>query len=251
MLLKLVGNNRRNGGFGVEVGLRPRVLGIIAGSVGLAALLIVGASAMTGMPVYTVHETLDSNPNVPFKPNDWFTVSFSNTQGTTIARLELLIPSGVVQASNNSIPIMVSVWHIDGTWLDSLKLTFYSDSLNVGPDVWFKSPGGTLSSTVLVYKDHGSAVVDIPNMGFMGSGTVTFDLIVHVYRNTPITQSYPLSVQTEMGLSDSGYIGGYSPTHDYNQIVGFPLIGRSLTGQVLLAFSVDPNGNVSKVLVVY
>ncbi len=221
------------------------------GSLGLAALLIAAISAMTGVPVYTVQESLLSNPNVPFNPNYWYAISFNSTKGTVIARLDFLIPSGVVQGSNNSIPMMVSVWHVDGTWLDSLKLTFSTDSLNVGPDVWFKSPSGSSSNPILVYKDHGNAIVNIPNMGFIGAGTVTFDLVVQAYRNTPITHNYPLNVQAEMSLHDSEYIGRYSPTHTYNHAVGYPLIRHDFSGQVLQAFSIDPNGNVSKYLIEY
>ncbi len=237
---------------GESVGsLKVRGVGIIAGSVGLAALLMVGISLISGSAVYTVQESLncgvsaslvyDRCPSGPSSPTGWYTIGFYDGQGTTIARLEVLFPSGVLQASNNSIPMMVAIWHVDGTWLDSLKLTFSTQTANVGPDVWFKSPEGAQSSQVLVYKDQDSAIVNVPNMGFMGAGSVTFNLLVQANRNLPTTQTYPLTVQAEIALHDSNYVFG---DHSYTHSIGYPLVRHSFSGRGFMNFLIDNNGNV-------
>jgi hypothetical protein len=138
--------------------------------------------------------------------------------------------------------LTVDVWHADGTSPDSLKLTFSTQTPNVGADVWLESPDESMSNPVLVYKDHRNAIVNISNMGFMDSGSVAFDLLVQANRPTPITQSYPINVQGEITLHDSNYIfGDYSYTHDF----GSPFMRHSYGGQVSLLFSILPNGTVT------
>src|SRR6266567_3420220 len=160
----------------------------------------------------------------------------------TITRLELLIQSQVLPSSNNSLSMAVSVWHIDGTHLDSLKLTFSTLNTNIGPNVWFETPRGTQSSNALVYKDHGNSVVNIPYMGFMDTGTVKFDLFIQIYR-TPITGNYPLTIQADMTLHESDYVFGGA---GYVHTLGYPIVRHSFSGSFFVAFSIDPNGYVSK-----
>src|SRR5260370_39532106 len=88
----------------------------------------------------------------------------------------------------------------DRAHLDSLKLIFSTLNTNIGPNVWFETPQGTQSSNALVYKDHGNSVVNIPDMGFMGTGSVNFDLFIQIYRPSPITGNYPLTIQPDMTL---------------------------------------------------
>ncbi len=138
---------------------------------------------------------------------------------------------------------MVAVWHIDGTHLDSLKLTFSTLSTNVGPIIWFDAPQGSQSSNVLVYKEHGNSVVDIPDMGFMGRGSVNFDFYIQLLRPSPINGNYPLTIQADLSLHESDDIFGGST---YGHTAGYPILVHGFKGDLLVAFLIDPSGKVSK-----
>src|SRR5260370_37648561 len=99
-------------------------IALIVAAISIAVLLILSISLESGVSLYSIHENIASNPNVPFTQYSWLIMPFDDTAGMTIARLELLIPSQVLPSSNNSLSIAVSVEHIDGTHLDSLRLTF-------------------------------------------------------------------------------------------------------------------------------
>ena len=220
-------------------------LGLIGGALCLALLIVLSITLLSGAPLYSYHENLVSNTNVSFQ-GPFLTISLNDTHGITIAWLRFFQLGGCTSclypASNNSVPIMVSIDHIVGTWLDSVRLSFSTRPLGHGvPRVWLSSAEEPLTPTIIIYHDQNDAVVEMPNTGPAGDSAGLFDLVVGGNGIIPAGSTYPLDVQVEMSLHESNYQGiGYPHTS------GYPIIRQSFTGQVSLAFAIDSNGNLSK-----
>ena len=96
--------------------------------------------------------------------------------GNDLAHPYLRIPNEV---STSPTSVLFSIWHAEGTKLDSLTLVFSSN------DIFFlalQTPEGLPWPSMNFHKrsDGKGVVLDIPDMGFQGEGTVTLKFFLQL-----------------------------------------------------------------------
>ncbi len=160
-----------------------------------------------------------------FSQGGWYAPSLNNSRGDRTASIEMLFPSGVLQA-NTTIPMKVSVWHTDTTHLDSFDLT-----LSTAPTsalwVWLNPSSGGNPMQITNYGN--KVVITIPSLsGVYGSGTVVYDLLVQPIP-FPTYSNYPLNFDAQITLHDNSYL----------------FVQHTYSAEVMNQFQIAPNGTVT------
>jgi hypothetical protein len=197
-----------------------KVVAIIAIIVGVGLVIAAG----TGTVLYTVHEDLRYTSGT-FSQGGWYAPSLNNSRGDRTASIEMLFPSGVLQA-NTTIPMTVSVWHTDNTHLDSFDLT-----LSTAPGsalwVWLNPSSGGNAMQITNYGS--KVVITFPSLGGVyGSGTVVYDLLVQPIP-FPRYSDYPLNFDAQITLHDNSYV----------------FIQHTYSAEVMNQFQIAPNGTIT------
>lgn len=108
------------------------------------------------------------------------------------------------------IPLSFSVWHRQGTHLDSLK---YGLKKATGSEhhviVHWETPNRNWPETDFKKSDSGFGMTfEVPDFGEYGAGTVRSDFIAKVPTDHETINSLPIWFDAEFGLSE-GIVGGY------------------------------------------
>ncbi len=193
-----------------------KIVATIAIIVGVGLVIAAG----TGAVLYTVHEdlryasgTFSQGGWYAFSQGGWYAPSLNNSRGDRTASIEMLFPSGVLQA-NTTIPMKVSVWHTDTTHLDSFDLT-----LSTAP---------TSALWVWLNPSSGGNPMQITKSGVYGSGTVVYDLLVQPIP-FPTYSNYPLNFDAQITLHDNSYL----------------FVQHAYSAEVMNQFQIAPNGTVT------
>jgi hypothetical protein len=154
----------------------------VALTITIVVLLGLMGSAALGVEFHTSQETL--NPRVYPSPSSGTvdTVNFNDSQGRAIADFNFIVnPLVTNSTSSTALTVGPSIWHAQGTRLESLRLQFAP--MNVSSDCAVTSGG------LNYYTDgyppyqaktqeyaNGSLSLNIPSFGPQGAATVTFGL---------------------------------------------------------------------------
>lgn len=137
-----------------------------------------------------------------------------------IAEVSLSEFSGA-EAHRWRYPIRLTVWHGDGLRLESLTYTFRPDSR---VELYLKRPDGYPWEEITFSRgdDPGTTVLEVPDLGFQGRGSVAFELLLAVFDEDPFT----FRVEYEASIDSERFLGrGYELEDE---------IERTLPGQAAL-----------------
>jgi DNA-binding transcriptional ArsR family regulator len=192
-------------------------------------VLALAISAISGTKFYTLQENLHIG-NETLVVDGWSAVYLNDTQSKNIVSFQFFFPMVVVpNLTQNLIPIRIAVPHVDRTQLDSLKLEFLP-RLCCPIDVWFKSPDTSgVYIPAQIYKENENVIVNIPNLGIQGVGTLTFDLLVQVYRTNLVNGNYSVGLDAQLALHDSSS----------------QFIGHAYNGEAVVPLAIAPDGLVT------
>lgn len=112
--------------------------------------------------------------------------------------------------SVNQFPIRLSVWHREGTRLDSLQYHLYrADRSQDFSEFYLRTPSGTPFPEMVFQRDrNGQGIrIDVPDLGFQGSGTVSLDLIVEPDSPDDTPEAITLGIESEFRLAETSPLG--------------------------------------------
>lgn len=101
-------------------------------------------------------------------------------------------------------PIRLHVWHAEGTHLESLRYVLRPRGTRSPVEVYLRRPGGYPWEPITFRRgedDPNATVIDVPDLGFQGRGSVTLDLLIE----SPEDEPFGLEVAVEATL-DPGAI---------------------------------------------
>ncbi len=197
----------------------------------VSIVLVLGVSLMSDIPLITFNDELNAYEATTVLSRGWNIVSLNDTHGSTIARFEYAFYWETGSGSSpNLIPVKIGVPYSGGFHLVSLRMEFAPNGMYAPPELWFKTPGGYPFNPVHIYKDSTRAVVDIPDLGFIGTGSAYLDLMIQIDRNMPISYGYPLDLTVSLTV------------HDANPHI----IGHAFTGEFMIPLMIDQAGNVTR-----
>ncbi len=175
--------------------------------------------------MYTNREELTGNA-ASFHSGSWYSLSLNNSQGVRIASVDVLFPSGVLATGSGRATMMVSVWHEDGTHLDSFDLTLSSPFAGTSLDAWLLPQSGGDSMQITNWGT--KTVIHFVNLDFYGVGTVGYDLLLQLF-------PYPLPSNYQLNLDASILL------HETNGFV----VRHSYAAQLSEEYTVSPNWNIT------
>lgn len=110
----------------------------------------------------------------------------------------------------NQLAMLLSTWHKGGTHLDSLKTILHlpkDPSGNLLGIVYLKRPDGYPFPSIDFHRneDFDTTVINIPDLGFQGDGTVTLELMIDLFDSE--VEDFNISLVMEGGLSEKGILG--------------------------------------------
>lgn len=102
-------------------------------------------------------------------------------------------------------PLRTLVWHREDTTLERLEYTFRPLGPRRAPEFYLQRPGGNPWEPIRFARaeDGDGTVLEIPDLGAMGEGTVGLELIVEVHDEEPLD----LRIDVEAALSSDGLLG--------------------------------------------
>lgn len=129
--------------------------------------LIVTTSSLNVTPFILLHE------------DGGYAANVTDSRNLDVAHIYVRVPS-LVYDSATSIPVLVSIWHEEGTKLNSLELSFSSDKiLSMALEVAGGYPGSGLEFHRT--SDARGVVFKVPDLGLYGTGTVTVEFLTEFY----------------------------------------------------------------------
>ena len=175
----------------------PKLLFICA-----AIVLFIAFASTTGLSRTTLNDSReeigDNEKHVIFshKGEDIVTLSVRATPGA--------------YSDNSTIPLMVVLTHPENTKIESLKISIHPPHGKQGfsyGDIFLKAPEGypypMISYHTATEAGRVISVLDIPDMGMQGKGTVRFDFLMHPFRETENPETLIVYINAKLsGTSD-------------------------------------------------
>ncbi len=174
-----------------------QILGVLL--ICAAVILFIAFAATTGLSRTTLNdsreETQDNEKHVTFshKGEDIVTLSVRATPGA--------------YSDNSTIPLMVVVAHPKNTKIDRLKISIHppqTSAFSYG-DIYLKTPEGNPYPMISFHTNTESgksvSVLDIPDMGVQGKGTVRFDFLMHPFREAENPETLIVYISAELSGS--------------------------------------------------
>jgi len=127
------------------------------------------------------------------KAGDSYSADVTDSEGNRIADIYIGISN---QTLTTNVPVKFSIWHLQGTELDSLSLVFSSiDPFSLA----LETPEGLPWPSMNFHKtsDGRGVVLEVADLGFQGEGTVTLDFILQLF-----TKQLDLSLSIKFSLHD-------------------------------------------------
>ncbi|WFN35478.1 hypothetical protein L1S32_05050 [Methanogenium sp. S4BF] len=167
-----------------------------------AIVLFIAFAATTGLSRTTLNDsredTQDNEKHVTFshKDEDIVTLSVRATPGA--------------DSDNSTITLMVVLTHPENTRIESLKISIHPPHGKQGfsyGDIFLKAPEGDpypmISYHTATEAGRLISVLDIPDMGMQGKGTVRFDFLMHPFRETENPETLIIYINAKLsGTSD-------------------------------------------------
>lgn len=102
-------------------------------------------------------------------------------------------------------PIRANVWHGDGFHLERLAYTFRPERKDHPPEFYLKRPDGVPWKRIQFSRgeDPRTTVLEVPELGFQGRGSVAFELLVAVADDDP----FDLRVDFDATLESDRRVG--------------------------------------------
>lgn len=109
----------------------------------------------------------------------------------------------------NQIPMLLSTWHSEDTHLDSLRTILHLPKDPAGSllgIVYLKRPDGYPFPSIDFHRNEDfDTVINIPDLGFQGVGTVTLELMIDLFDSE--VGDFNISLVMEGELSEKGILG--------------------------------------------
>src|SRR6266571_5908924 len=162
-------------GWARELKQKNEVRLVIVAIASLAILLIVGLSVALQRPLYVSQTSLTTTYNTPFANAYWKAAYFNDSQGTERAFFNF-----VFRDTNDSLgPVLSTIQFgpgLSGSYLDSAKFTFTSETPLTWPDVAFRMPLNGLAPTEISRVDTQTVLIHCQSLGLGGQSTEVFYL---------------------------------------------------------------------------
>lgn len=114
------------------------------------------------------------------------------------------------RSSVNQLPVRLSTWHRDGTRLNSLRYhLFRGDRGQEFSEFYLQTPGGKPFPEMTFQRDmNGNGIhLEIPDLDFQGSGTVSLDFIIEPDRSNDASGPFVLGIEAGFGLAETSPLG--------------------------------------------
>jgi hypothetical protein len=131
---------------------KRRILLTLASVVCVAVILVVGLSVGLRQPLYTSQGALTPTYLRPYERFSWNTGYLNDTHGKEIAEFSMMFRSDNQSLGPVLLTVSFSPNFDDSVQLDSVKLTFTSDSFGNWPDIGVRVPlqgGSTAPGSVV------------------------------------------------------------------------------------------------------
>lgn len=159
-------------------------------------IMIISIVGYVGLsPVYLFTETLRVG-DVEDEGDGMFIIRIYDTSGGDAVHLAF-ITGMFTLPSQNMTSVRVSIWHKDGTHLDSLQISFTPSVLHYPFHVYLETPSGGKWSSITESNGERQAF-SFPDLGVYGSATVTLNFIVRKGFDLP-----RITIKTQLTLHDS------------------------------------------------
>ncbi|WIV66498.1 hypothetical protein [Natrialbaceae archaeon AArc-T1-2] len=102
-------------------------------------------------------------------------------------------------------PFRTNVWHGDDFTLESLRYVFRPRGVDHPPEFYLQRPGGYPWEPIEFARgeDHEETILEVPDLGFQGRGSVAFELVAAVYDEEP----FELEIDVAATLGADGLTG--------------------------------------------
>ena len=185
-----------------------------------------GLSIALQHPLYMSQSSLTTTYNTPFANQYRKAAYFNDSQGTERAFFNFAF-----RDTNDSLgPVLSTIQFgpgLSGSYLDSAKFTFTSETPLTWPDVAFRMPLNAIAPTEISRVDTRTVVISCQSLGLGGQGTEVFDLWFGIGNaGSSTAQSVVLTV----------YITGHIPNS--------APIGHSFSGEATFHIVSPPNGTL-------
>jgi|AntRauTorcE11898_2_1112593.scaffolds.fasta_scaffold02804_5 hypothetical protein len=114
------------------------------------------------------------------------------------------------RSSTNQLPIRLSTWHRDRPRLNSLRYHLYRvDRDQQFSEFFLRTPTGNPFPEITFQRDRNGRGIrlDVPDLDFQGSGTVSFDFIIEPDRPIDASGSFVLGLNADFRLSETSPLG--------------------------------------------
>lgn len=174
----------------------------------LAAVGTVGVTATAGCS--SVGSTTLTNPEVEQTDDGDVNLNFRTESGENVATLTVM--PGRQRYSGHrgtEIPVRIALTHGDATRIESVRLDLRAPPTVTGAgvpaEVAFTTPFAKPHPSIKLYTDPDdvSTILEIPDTGEQGDGTMVFDFLLTGVRDA----TTELSVDATMELSEDGVLG--------------------------------------------
>lgn len=105
-------------------------------------------------------------------------------------------------------PFRTNVWHADGYTLESLRYVFRPRGVDHPPEFYLQRPGGYPWEPIEFARgdDPHETILEVPDLGFQGRGSVAFELIAAVYEDEPFELAVDVAAALDAdGITDRDY----------------------------------------------
>ncbi len=218
-----------------------RSIVIVSTTIIIVVLLIVGVAISSGNFVfYNNQQTLSGDYQKQITASPWQTVNFNETSGDNLLSDFNFNLAGLPVAANATVQtdsLGISIWHADGTFLDSLSLQFVpanpSNCCFVLEQVADLGVGGSPPVASQLFSQNAVTTYYIQSFGSIGVATVNLGLLLSLSRlvnlaNLPTgNNSLVLNIQFTM--------------HKTNTVI----VGQVYTATVSIPLNIMPNGLIA------
>lgn len=127
------------------------------------------------------------------KGND---ITFYNSKEERIVAVEFSSSNNI---NEKLIPVRITLWHKEDTILKSFKIIMMHNGLGI-IDAWLKVPDGYPWNPIHIYKYDRKVIVNASNLGFIGSDSLSFNLLIRPIAN--IKEGSNVLLNLEISLRD-------------------------------------------------
>ena len=136
-------------------------------------------------PVYLLTETLQVGETEEEGDGNYI-IGVYDKLGSDVANIAF-ITGMVTLPSENMTSIRLSVWHEEGTHLDSLQVSFVPSILHHPFHVYLETPPGGKWTQIDTESSGEKQVFTFPGLGVYGSGTLTLEFLVRRSSTLPLS----------------------------------------------------------------